>query len=62
MNKILCLLVYKLCLAWLPASNNSLFTSKIIRKIRSSIAKRCFDKFGKNINIEKELILGETKI
>lgn len=53
MKKIFCLLVYKLCLIWLPSTNNSLPTSKIIRKIRSGVAKRCFDKFGKNINIEK---------
>lgn len=53
MKKIFCLLVYKLCLVWLPASNNSLPFCKLIRKIRGGLAAKCFDKHGHNINIEK---------
>lgn len=53
MKRIVCLIIYKLCLAWLPSSDNSLPISKIIRKIRGRIAVNCFDKHGSNINIEK---------
>lgn len=53
MKKIFCLLVYKLCLVWLPASNNSLPFCKLIRKVRGGLAAKCFDKHGHNINIEK---------
>jgi maltose O-acetyltransferase len=45
--------MYKLFLVWLPSTNNTLFSSKIIRKLRSIVACGCFDYHGKNINIEK---------
>ena len=37
----------------MPNSDNSMGISKLIRKIRSSVAGGCFDQHGKNINIEK---------
>ena len=59
MKRILCFLVYKLFLVWLPSTNNSFFVSKWIRKIRSGIACGCFDKHGKNINVEKNADFGK---
>lgn len=53
MKRTLCLLIYKMFLVWLPSTNNTLFLSKIIRKLRSMVACGCFDHHGKNINIEK---------
>ena len=53
MKRIVCLLIYKICLVWLPSTNNSLPISKVIRKIRGRVAANCFDKHGRNINIEK---------
>lgn len=59
MKQIICLIVYKLCLVWLPATNNSLPISKLIRKIRGGVAANCFDKHGSNINIEKGADFGK---
>lgn len=59
MKRILCFLVYKLFLVWLPSTNNSFFVSKWIRKLRSGIACGCFDKHGKNINVEKKADFGK---
>ena len=61
MKKLVCLIIYKLLLVWLPSTNNSLVISKIIRWIRSTIAANCFDKYGKNINIEKGADFGNGK-
>lgn len=59
MKRIISLLIYKLCLVWLPSTNNSLYISKLIRKIRGRIAANCFDKHGCNINIEKGADFGK---
>lgn len=59
MKRVLCLLIYKVFLAWLPSTNNSLFVSKWIRKLRGSIGCRCFDKHGKNVNIERKADFGK---
>ena len=59
MKRIVCFLFYKLFLVWLPSTNNSFFVSKIIRKLRSSVACGCFDKHGKNINVEKNADFGK---
>ena len=53
MKRMICLVLYKLFFAWLPATNNTLTISKLIRRVRSFIACGCFDYHGKNINIEK---------
>lgn len=53
MKRIICLIIYKSFLVWLPATNNTLFISKLIRKLRSGVACACFDHHGKNVNIEK---------
>lgn len=53
MKRIICLILYKLFLVWLPATNNTLAISKLIRKLRSAVACGCFDHHGKNVNIEK---------
>ncbi len=58
MKRILCFLIYKMFLVWLPSTNNSLFVSKWIRKIRSGIAGGCFDKHGRNINVERKADFG----
>lgn len=59
MKKIICLAFYKLFFAWLPSTNNSFVVSKWIRKLRSGVAGGCFDKHGKNINIEKNADFGK---
>ena len=53
MKRGICIIIYKLFLVWLPSTDNSLITSKLIKKLRSSIAAGCFDNHGRNINIEK---------
>lgn len=53
MKRIVCLMLYKFFLVWLPATNNTLASSKLIRKLRSTVACGCFDHHGKNVNIEK---------
>lgn len=53
MKRFFCLILYKMLLVWLPATNNTLTISKLIRKLRSAVACGCFDHHGKNINIEK---------
>lgn len=53
MKRILCFIVYKLFLVWLPNTDNSLKICKLIRKLRSAVAGGCFDRHGSNINIEK---------
>ena len=58
MKRIVCLLIYKLFLSWLPSTNNSFFICKLIRKVRSGVACGCFDKHGKNINVEKKADFG----
>lgn len=47
------LLLYKLLLQYLPCTDNSMFFSRPIRAIRSCCASMCFDKCGKNVNIER---------
>lgn len=47
------LFFYYFLAKYLPATNNGLFISKVIRKIRAVIARPCFDFCGKNVNIEK---------
>jgi maltose O-acetyltransferase len=47
------LLLYYGLFRFLPSSDNGLFFSRIIRKVRSSIGTLVFDACGKNINIEK---------
>lgn len=53
MKRMISLLVYKLFLMWLPATNNTLWISKIIRKVRGAVAGGCFDQHGRNLNIER---------
>ena len=59
MYRIVCLIIYKLFLVWLPSTNNSLAISKLIRIIRSRVASNCFDRHGHNINIEKGADFGK---
>ena len=53
MIKRLCLAIYYLFAKHLPATNNTLWISKGIQKIRLAIARYVFDYCGKNVNIEK---------
>lgn len=59
--KVLCLLIYKCFLRFLPATDNTLRVGKIIRKFRSAVAGACLDKHGKNINIEKGADFGRGR-
>ena len=59
MKRVLCLCIYKMFLVWLPCTNNSFFVSRWIRKVRSVMAGGCFDKHGKNINIERKADFGK---
>ena len=59
MKRLISLLIYKTCLVWLPSTDNSLPVSKVIRKIRGRVAANCFDKHGRNINIEKGANFGK---
>ena len=58
MKKSFCILFYKLCLSWLPATDNSLYVSKMIRFIRSAVGGGILDKHGRNINIEHKADFG----
>ena len=44
---------YLLLAKHLPATNNGLVISRIIRCLRSKVARLCFDYCGNNINVEK---------
>lgn len=46
------LLIYLVFARWLPATDNAMPGMKMVRKLRSSIGKRCLDGAGKNVNIE----------
>lgn len=59
MKRYICLLIYKLFLVWLPATNNASTIGKLIRKFRSFVACGCFDYHGKNVNIEKGADFGK---
>ena len=59
MKRVVCLVIYKLFLVWLPSTNNTFPVSKVIRKIRSGVAGGCFDKHGKSINVEKNANFGK---
>ena len=55
----LCLLFYKIILQYLPPTDNKYWISqKIIRPLRSNIAKRCFKNAGQCINIEHRADFG----
>ncbi len=53
MKRIICLLIYKLFLVWLPTTDNSVKILKLVRLFRSFIASKCFDLHGINLNIER---------
>ena len=53
MIKRLCLAIYYLLAKHLPATNNTLWISRGIKKIRLAIARNVFDYCGKNVNVEK---------
>ncbi|MCR4965148.1 MAG: acetyltransferase [Bacteroidales bacterium] len=53
MKRIICLIIYKCFLSWLPATDNSLTISRFIRFLRSKVAGGCFDYCGKNVNVER---------
>ena len=52
------LFLYLVFLKHLPATDNRYIFSKLIRKIRSSVALYLFDSCGSNINIEKDADFG----
>ena len=56
--KIIALLLYYSILRFLPKTNNRLFLSKFIRRVRSSVGVFIFEKCGKGINIEKNADFG----
>lgn len=57
--KYLYLIIYKLFLQYLPATDNRFYLSKkLIRPIRSRIASKCFESASKDVNIEKSADFG----
>lgn len=59
MKRYFFLFLYKLLFSWLPATDNTLCLSKVIRISRSFVAGKCLDKCGKNINIERMADFGK---
>ena len=53
MMKKICLAIYYLFAKHLPATNNTLWISRCIQKIRLRIVRKVFDYCGENVNIEK---------
>lgn len=51
--KFFYLALYKIFIQYLPATDNSMAISKIIRFIRASVACKLLDKAGSNVNIER---------
>ena len=58
MKRVVCLAIYRLFLIWLPRTDNSFFVSKWIRGVRSYVACGCFNRHGKNVNVEKNADFG----
>lgn len=58
MKRIICLLIYKLFLVWLPSTNGKFPLYKQVRWLRSVVAGMCFDSHGKNINVERNANFG----
>ena len=61
MKRYICFILYKLFFSWLPATNNTLKVSKIIRFFRSWVGGGTLDKHGRHINIEKNANFGFGK-
>ncbi len=57
--KTISLILYYSFLRYLPETNNTMFFSRFVRKLRSSIGRFVFDKCGKNINIERNANFGK---
>lgn len=51
--RYLWLILYISFARWLPATDNCMPGSSLIRKFRSAIGKRCLDSAGQDVNIEK---------
>lgn len=52
MKRYIFLILYLLTARWLPATNNCLPWSRLIRRYRSFIGGKCLNSHGKKINIE----------
>ncbi len=50
--KYIWLLLYLGIARWLPSTDNALPGTRFVRKLRSYIARHCFDKCGNSVNIE----------
>lgn len=59
--RVVWLFLYVFFLKHLPATDNGYLVSMIIKKMRSSVGKHLFDRFGTNINIEKGADFGSGK-
>ena len=55
---ILCLILYYALLKHLPSSVGTNPVKRLIRKLRSGVAGRCFESSAKNVNIEKNADFG----
>lgn len=59
--KLVNLILYKLIFEHLPATDGSFPCSKLIRVIRSAVARKLFDSCGKDVNIEKGADFGRGR-
>lgn len=50
--RYLWLLLYLGFARWLPSTDNAMPGMRIVRRLRSAVARRCLDKAGRNVNIE----------
>lgn len=53
MNRILFYYLYSLLGKHLPAANSHFLGYSVVRRFRSSLACKCFEQHGNNVNIEK---------
>ena len=56
--RFLCLIIYYLLLRYLPSSAGGNPVKRLIRKLRSGVAGRCFERYGRNINVERNADFG----
>jgi maltose O-acetyltransferase len=59
LRQSIALIVYKLILVWLPASTTPII-GKLCKMLRYLCCKNIFLYCGKNVNIERELILAQV--
>ena len=61
MKRTISLIIYYLLFKHLPATNNDMVMSRVIRNLRRMATKNCFDYCGENVNVEKDADFGTGK-